>query len=327
VILVVTHPGDEHARPVLGALSRRGAEVSVLDLADPQRWGRLALSYPDGRHGAWIGASPTVYAERIQALWWRRPRPPRPPRGLGRAAGRAAAEQSLAAVMGWIASLQGSAALVNHPWLGDLAGHKTLQLAAARRAGLLLPTTLVTSDPAAAREFLRAQGRAGAVHKAVASRADSWRRTRRVGPRGTSVIPGFPHAPAILQQRIPGPDVRVTIVGDQVFAAEIDARRSGSPDDYRGHERQCRFTPCRVPVAVERGLRALMRDLGLLYGAADFRRGGQGDWYFLELNPEGQWLFVEQRTGQPISAAVAELLASEGRPARKASKSRVARKE
>ncbi len=145
-----------------------------------------------------------------------------------------------------------------------------------------------------------------------------------MGPRGASLIPAFPHAPTILQQRIPGPDVRVTIVGEQVFAAEIDARRSGSSDDYRGHERRCRFTPCRVPAAVERGLRVLMRDLGLLYGAADFRRGAQGDWYFLELNPEGQWLFVEQRTGQPIAAAVAELLASK---AQKSPRSRKGRKD
>jgi hypothetical protein len=58
-----------------------------------------------------------------------------------------------------------------------------------------------------------------------------------------------------------------------------------------------------------------MRDLGLTYGAADFRRRDDGAWYFLEVNPGGQWDFVEKRTGQPITAAVAALLArGERRP-------------
>jgi glutathione synthase/RimK-type ligase-like ATP-grasp enzyme len=212
--------------------------------------------------------------------------------------------------MGFLALAERQALFVNHPWRDEVAGLKTFQLAAAERAGLPLPRTLVTSDPALAREFLRGCGRAGAIHKAVHATVADWRRTSRVTRGDRARLDDIRHAPVILQQRIPGVDVRVTMVGDELFAAEIDARRSSSPDDYRGFEKECRIAPCALPAGMVRGLRALVRDLGLQYGAADLRRRADGAWFFLELNPAGQWLFVEERTAQPISEAIAGLLAS-----------------
>jgi glutathione synthase/RimK-type ligase-like ATP-grasp enzyme len=313
VIIAVTHRGDEHARAVFGALARLGVEAVMLDLADLPTAGRLALSY--GRAGGrriLLDGRPPLEAERVRALWWRRPQLPRAPGSLHPARAAFAARQTLDAFMGLVSSLDGAALLVNHPWRDDAAAQKTFQLALAERAGLRLPATLVTSDREAARAFLSEQGRMGAIHKAVHATPGDWRRTRRVGPGGAASLRHLCYTPLILQRRVPGLDVRVTAVGDRLFAAQIDARRSDSPDDYRGHERSCRFAPCRLPVAVERGLRALMGETGLLFGAADFRRAEDGGWYFLELNPAGQWLFVEERTGQPITAAVAALLA--GRP-------------
>lgn len=310
MILAVTHREDEHARPVLDALARQGAEAVVLDLADLPRHGRVALTYgATGGRQIRVDGRPPIDAARIGALWWRRPRPLRAPRGLGAVRAEFAVRQTLDAVMGVMASLEPGALLVNHPWRDDAAGQKTFQLAAAERVGLTIPATLVTSDPEAARDFLGRRGRTGTIHKALRSLPHDWRRTRRVGVRGVAALRGLEHAPLILQQRIPGVDVRATIVGDEIFAAQIDARRSSSPDDYRGFERQCRVTRCRLPTEVERALRALVRELGLLYGAADFRRRADGRWFFLELNPGGQWDFVEERTGQPITAAVAGLLA------------------
>lgn len=309
MILAITHRADEHAGPVLDALARQGAEAVVLDLADLPRRGRLALAYgAAGGREIYIDGRRPIDAAEIGAIWWRRPQPPRPPHSLGAARAGFAVRQTLGAVMGLVSSVAGTALLVNHPWRDDEAGQKTFQLAAAERAGLIIPATLVTSDPQAAREFLRGRPAAGAVHKALDATPEDWRRTRRVGRRGAAGIPGLRWAPAILQQRIPGVDIRVTIVGDELFSAEIDARRSPSPDDYRGFERRCRIAPCRLPGQVEQGLRTLVRDLGLVYAAADLRRRSDGAWFFLELNPGGQWRFIERHTGQPITEALAALL-------------------
>ena len=51
-----------------------------------------------------------------------------------------------------------------------------------------------------------------------------------------------------------------------------------------------------------------MKSLGLVYGAIDMRRTADDRYVFLEINPAGQWLFIEQHSRQPITAAVAELL-------------------
>jgi glutathione synthase/RimK-type ligase-like ATP-grasp enzyme len=67
--------------------------------------------------------------------------------------------------------------------------------------------------------------------------------------------------------------------------------------------------PVELPPTVQTAVLDLQRRLGLSYGAIDMRRTPQGDYFFLEVNPAGQWLFVEVRTGQPISQAVADRLA------------------
>jgi hypothetical protein len=310
VILAVTHRGDEHARPVLDALARQGARAVVLDLALLPARGRLALAYGGrGRRLIHLDGAGSIDAARVRSVWWRRPLPPRAPRGLSAARAEYAERQTLAALGGLLGSFE-AARYVNHPWRDDAAGHKTLQLAAAERAGLRVPPTLVTSDPAAARAFLRRRGRAGAVHKQLDPSEADWRRTRRAGE--AAVLRGLRAAPLILQQRVPGLDVRVTAVGDELYAAEIDARRSPSPDDYRGFEDRCRFAACRLPARVEAGLRRLLADLGLDFAAVDLRRDADGGWFFLEVNPAGQWLWVERRTGQPITAALAALLAHGG---------------
>lgn len=322
MILAVTHRGDEEAPPVLDALARQGVEVAVLDFSELPRHGRFALAYGEGRcREIRLDGRALLDAARVTSVWWRRPLPLRASKGLDRAHAAFAVRQAGDALMGFLALVERQALFVNHPWRDEVAALKTFQLAAAERAGLPIPRTLVTSDPALARQFLRGCGRDGAVHKAVhATRAD-WRRTAPVTRRDRAGIDVIRHAPVILQQRIPGVDVRVTIVGDQLFAADIDARRSSSPHDYRGFERECRIAPCRLPAGLERGLRALMRDLGLRYGAADLRRRADGSWFFLELNPSGQWGFVEERTGQPIAAALAAMLA-QGRDGSRRTRSR-----
>jgi glutathione synthase/RimK-type ligase-like ATP-grasp enzyme len=63
-----------------------------------------------------------------------------------------------------------------------------------------------------------------------------------------------------------------------------------------------------VPDRVSVLLMKLCAELGLVYAAVDFRLTPEGEYIFLELNPAGQWLFIEQATQMPIGAALADLL-------------------
>ena len=71
-----------------------------------------------------------------------------------------------------------------------------------------------------------------------------------------------------------------------------------------------------MPDDVAAMLRDLMRRLGLVYGAIDMRLTPRGDYVFLEINPAGQWLFIEAHSAQPITATIAGYLARNDRHAR-----------
>jgi glutathione synthase/RimK-type ligase-like ATP-grasp enzyme len=122
-------------------------------------------------------------------------------------------------------------------------------------------------------------------------------------------------APVIFQEFVPaGLDLRITAVGGSLFAAAIRPEDGETRVDFRMRVGRSSMAAFDLPDAIARKLRALMDRLGLVYGAIDMRVTPQGEYYFLEVNTAGEFLFVEDRTALPISQAVAEWLA-QPRPA------------
>ena len=146
------------------------------------------------------------------------------------------------------------------------------------------------------------------MFKPFLAATQSWRETRIIGPEDLERLDLVRFAPVIFQHYIDGVDLRVTVVGEQVFAAEIDARGTAYPFDMRMVIGEAQVRPVELPRSVQDALLALQRRLGLDYGAIDLRRTDAGEFFFLEVNPAGQWLFVEQRTGLPIGKAMSDLL-------------------
>ena len=64
-----------------------------------------------------------------------------------------------------------------------------------------------------------------------------------------------------------------------------------------------------IPERLEKNILLLMQTLGLTFGCLDFIQTSDDQYYFLEAHPAGQWLWIEQITGAPISCAIAEELA------------------
>jgi glutathione synthase/RimK-type ligase-like ATP-grasp enzyme len=125
------------------------------------------------------------------------------------------------------------------------------------------------------------------------------------------------YCPATFQEQVSKAlELRATVVGDRVFTAAIDSQRSerarfdwrrdglGLIDDWE---------PYRLPVEVEESLLKLMRFFGLNYGAADFILTPDGRHVFLEVNPVGEFFWLERNPGFPISATLADLLVSGSR--------------
>jgi hypothetical protein len=177
----------------------------------------------------------------------------------------------------------------------------------AGEVGLEVPRTRVTNDPAAARAFVAEIGPGETVYKAFIAQPEAWRETRTLTEAEVTHLDDVALAPVIFQEYVPADvDLRITVVGEEVFAVAIDASETDYPTDYRMHLGEARVEVHELPTAVRGRLRAFMDRLGLVYGAIDMRLTPDGRYVFLEVNPSGLWLFTEEPTGLPITEAVVD---------------------
>jgi hypothetical protein len=170
----------------------------------------------------------------------------------------------------------------------------------------------MTSDPEEAREFWR-DCKGDVIYKQFLALPEAWWETRKLGEAEVKIgDAAIRLAPVIFQRHVPAvADLRVTIIGDEVFAAAVDVRELAYKVDVRMNF-DAKHVAHDQPDDVANKLRALMQRLGLVYGAIDLRLTEDGRYVFLEINPAGQFLYVEQQTGQPITAALAACLACSG---------------
>jgi hypothetical protein len=200
---------------------------------------------------------------------------------------------------------------VTHPDRLDRASRKPLQLTVARSLGLMTPRKLMTNSSAAAREHM--QQTASSIVKPVSGGVfleDGAAMTVYSAQIHFSDIPAeglFP--PVCLQNRVSGTDVRAYVIGTEVFAVRIetvheyaDWRRS--PDD------EVRYVPVTLPATVERALINLTAHFELPYGAIDLITSGS-DYVFLEVNPSGQWAWIEDATEIPLTRRLVDQLLRE----------------
>ena len=113
----------------------------------------------------------------------------------------------------------------------------------------------------------------------------------------------------IFQEYVPGAvDLRVTMIDGTPFAAAIHSQDTPYKVDYRMHMDETIVEPYSLPQEIVARLRLLMQRLGLVYGAIDLRVTPDERFIFFEVNPSGQWLFIEERTGLPITETFVQLL-------------------
>ena len=306
MIVVISHPEDVHAAHVLGILARDGHEAMLLNIAELPHRASLTIDYARGSL-AFRNNGHSVELSKARSVWWRRPQSP----DLARVGDD---DVFHFAHNEWQEALNGLWQLVDAPWMNppardEVASRKALQLRVANELGLRTPRTLMTSDPDAARAFIDEQGLGKTIFKTFSCTHKIWRETRLVREEELAILDQVRFAPVIFQEYIPAAaDLRVTIVGDRIFPAAIHS--TDYEVDFRMSLGDARVEPCELPAEVDRALFALMRRLGLVYGAIDLRRTPAGDHVFLEVNTAGEFLFVEERTAQPIGRAVAEWLAT-----------------
>lgn len=310
MIVVISHPGDPHATRVLDLLRGKGRDPLLLDISDLPSRATLTLDYSNGKERRLeykTEGRGAFHLQHAKAVWWRRPQAPA-------LSGVSDPDVHAFTHNEWQEALNGLWQLIDAPWMNppardEVAARKALQLRVAAEMGLKTPRTLITSDPDEARRFVEAQGVGKTIFKTFSCTHAIWRETRLVGERELEILDRVRLAPVIFQEYIRAEaDLRVTVVGDKIFPAAIHAENSDYPVDFRMSLGQARTEPATLPPQLVKRLFSLMRRLGLVYGAIDLRRTPEGEYVFLEVNTAGEFLFVEERTGLPISQAVADWL-------------------
>jgi hypothetical protein len=308
MILVIAHETDDHTTAVVAELAAASHPVDVIDTAQFPRHATVIEEF-EGRERSFtfVSSGRDIVLDDCGAAWWRRPQPFSLHPGLSADARSFVYGECHEAIAGLWSSLP--ARWVNAPQLDSAAHHKPYQLTIAADVGLKIPRTLITNDPDAALRLIRDIGLERTVYKTFLASEQCWRETRIMRPQDMDALDALRVAPVIFQEYVAADaDIRVTVMGPRVFATAIRAAPGGYEVDYRMDMAGASFAAAVLPAAVEEQLRELMRRLGLVYAAIDLRRTHEGDYVFLEVNPAGEWRFVEERTGQPMTSTMAWLL-------------------
>lgn len=191
------------------------------------------------------------------------------------------------------------------------AESKPYQLEVASNVGFTIPDTLITGNKAKAQQFVIQHGTCVVKSQAARFPAGKTMMTTVLSSSDDVSFDGLSIDPMIFQQFIePAYELRITVVDKDVFAAKIVSADQGPFRDWRYGHIDDTFTAEATTIStnLQEQCLQLTRELGLRYGAIDLIVDKEGAVWFLEINPNGQWAFIEESTGQPIGKAMAELL-------------------
>jgi glutathione synthase/RimK-type ligase-like ATP-grasp enzyme len=196
------------------------------------------------------------------------------------------------------------------------AENKLYQLRVARSVGLRIPRTLVTNDAKRVRTFFQ-ELKGVMVAKLLTPVSVSmdgsspFVYTNAVREEDLDNAEALCHSPMVFQERIPKQrELRVAFVGGTCFVGALNSAKSiaGQVDWRRASLEELEWEPDMLPNEVTYRLKALMAELGLVYGAIDLILTPDGEYVFLEVNPTGEWGMLERDLGYPISDAIARTL-------------------
>jgi ATP-grasp ribosomal peptide maturase len=321
VIIVLSSADDPTADRVESELRRRSARYTRLDLSDfPQR---ITASARLADSGCWTGQIRhadgwSVAWEDITAVYYRRPSNFAPAPALTSAERRFAVAEARGGFGGVLAALD--ARWVNHPFRVADCEFKPVQLTAARECGFSVPATVITNDGPSVHSFAETS-RQEVVYKPLGGgfhRDDDDNLTLIYTTPVTAEslddaeISATSHAFQAFIDKTH--DVRVTAVGPHVLGVAIHSTSQAGRIDWRSDYNSLRYTETPVPDAVRNSISHYLRRFNILYGAFDFSVDGDGAWWFLECNPNGQWGFIAEATGIPIASTIADLLTGDTTP-------------
>jgi hypothetical protein len=280
-VLIVAAADDPHAEVVALSLTDRDVTFARFSYGDLDRCS-VAWRPADGM--TLTTASNTVGIRSTTTIWWRRSGAP-PTGRLGEDEASLCYDEVAASMPAAMDSCRPR--WVDSPWDQSRAGAKLLQLAAATKLKVFVPQTIVTNSPSEATSWAAGLG-VPVVAKAISSGYGIAPYVDIVPVKEFERLRCFP---TMLQELVPANrDIRIVTIGDRSFAWERARSLEDSPDWRRTDPSGSGFEPCAIPAAEASSIE-IARELGLTFSVQDWL-ALDDDLTFLEVNPQGQWLFL-----------------------------------
>ena len=317
-VLIITNDHDEHASAVIRELHKRDVPVFRFHPEDVPHACSISIEIRDGRiDGQICNAYHRVALNDVCAAWFRRARNlfadlrALTPALTSEQLDDYVTGQCRATVTALCEGLD-TPLWVGHPHKLRRAEVKALQYAYAHKTGLKTPATLISNDPERAATFVQALGDTRCAIKPLLAFGVSNEQGFRL-PLTTTLPAGYPLdsvalAPNIFQPYIDKAfELRCVVMGDKIFCAKMNTQADeATRKDWRAGnpEHEIFSLPEHIQVAIHR----LMASFEINFASMDIIVTPSGEFVFLDLNPNGQWLWLETELGLPLVASMADLL-------------------
>jgi glutathione synthase/RimK-type ligase-like ATP-grasp enzyme len=316
-VLIVTSKDDAHADHIITLCNVRGWSERVVRLNTEDFVKNCQVSFDGSNFQVAIKDSERVLgSNEIRAVWYRRPKDFDLSSENDAYVADYIRQQSTACLRGLYFCCHDTAIWVNPLPSLHRSRNKLQQLQIAHQLGLNPPRTIVTNNWQDARAFC------SDIEKVCTKSLDepNFILDGHIYPFFTRVLEkreifenreSIERCPVLFQEYIDKMfDIRVCVIGEDIFAFEIHSQEHDlSVHDFRGVAPDfLKHTPHKLPGSVEARIRRFMQRQGLIFSAMDFVLSRKGTYHFLENNPNGQWLWLEQITGVPLSKSMLRLL-------------------
>jgi glutathione synthase/RimK-type ligase-like ATP-grasp enzyme len=299
-IIIVTDELDPHADRLILVLRAMGEEPLRIHPADFPAHSSLSLLLSQNH---WSGSiqtqTHTIELEDIRSIWWRKPAAYQIPEDLSPDEQNFVRKELDHTLQGLWNSLD--CYWMSHPTAIRFASSKPYQLQLATRLGLAVPRTLITMDPEQVRDFYE-QCHGNIVYKVlsnpqVAAKAQRAVYTTPITAAQLDVIETVRATPCQFQEYIPKKlELRVTIIGDDIFTAEIHSQEhERTKFDWRHYDVTIPVKRGQLPDRIAQQCFSLTKHYGLNFGTIDLIVTPEDQYVFLEINPNGQWMWVQER--------------------------------
>jgi len=321
MILIVTNRQDFTVDYTIVELKRQGIPYFRFKTEDFPTKARLIWhESSEGGRKIRFDSDKILDLTKIKSVWYRRPVSPSTNPILSKAEQDFVEAESRNTLLGLWRTLD--CFWVSKPDKIREAENKLEQLERAKSVGFKVPKTLVTNDPVSVHEFLeKCDGRI--IAKPICENHISTPEGMKliysnlVTQEHKDLIPLVKYSPVIFQEYVPKKfEIRVNVFGRKVFATEIHSQELACEDvkhDWRrGVSKDIPHKPHLLSKSIESICRKIVDTYGLKFATLDLILTPSDDYYFLEINPNGQWAWIEPLTKQPLRQAIIDLLTKGG---------------